>query len=334
MEQGKLTNADLRTLILGGLGAERPEVVQGPGIGEDCAAVETGGLVVLTADPITAVDANAGTLAMHINANDIAAAGAAPFAALATILVPPTATREQISDISRQLNEAGSELGIAIIGGHTESTTAVRRIVVALTMIGRPVVPGRFLATADMRPGDALIMSKYAGIEGTLILAEDRRSELESVLDASDLDQIEYLRGCLSVLPEGASGARDPKVSAMHDITEGGLIGAACEMAQASGLGISLDRSKVPVMPVTRKICDRLGIDVLRLISSGSMLIAASEQTDILSQLADQGIPATVVGHVREEPGVFDADTGEELLPQAQDELYRAVRSGMDQAAS
>lgn len=331
MDEGKLTNADLHELILNRRGARRSEVVQGPGIGEDCAALDASGLVVLTADPITAVDAYAGTLAMHINANDVAAAGAAPIAAMVTVLVPPTTTRGQIDEISQQLDAAGRELGVEIIGGHTEVTTAVRRVVVALTMLGKPVVPGRFLATSDVRPGDALIMSKYAGIEGTLILAAERRRELESVLDASDLEQIEYLRGCLSVLPEGEAGAADAKVSAMHDITEGGLVGAVCEMAQSSGLGVSLECSKVPVMPVTRKICEVLGLDPLRLISSGSMLIAASEQTDILSQLADQGIPATVIGHVTEEPGVIDAATGEELKPQAQDELYRAIRDGSEQ---
>lgn len=326
MEQGKLTNSDLRELILSRLGAASPEVVQGPGMGEDCAAVDTGGLVVLTTDPITAVDANAGTLAMHINANDVAAAGAVPFAALATILVPPEADREQVEEMARQLSETGRALGVEIIGGHTEITDAVRRIVVSLTMIGRPAVPGRFMATAQMRPGDAVIMSKYAGIEGTLILAEARSRELERVLDASDREQIEYLRGCLSVLPEGAAGAADPQVSAMHDITEGGLIGAAWEMCAASGLGMELDAGRVPVMPVTRKICDFFEIDPLRLISSGSMLIAAAEQTDVVGRLADQGIPATVVGRVREEPGLVDAESGRELEMRAQDDLYRAMR--------
>lgn len=151
------------------------------------------------------------------------------------------------------------------------------------------------------------------------------------MLDASDLEQIEYLRGCLSVLPEGAAGAADPKVSAMHDITEGGLVGAASEMCEASGLGMTLDTSKVPVMPVTRKICDFFGLDVMRLISSGSMLVAASEQTNILSRLADQGIPATVIGHVREEGGLVDAETGETLVPPAKDELYRAVHEPTEQ---
>ncbi|MBD5560888.1 MAG: AIR synthase [Clostridia bacterium] len=328
MEQGKLTNDDLRTLILSRLGSRSPEVVQGPGIGEDCAAVDTGGLVILTTDPITAVDANAGLLAMHINANDVAAAGAIPFAALATILVPPAVSREQIEEVSRQLNEAGRELGVEIIGGHTEITTAVRRLVISLTMIGRPVVPGRFLATADMRPGDAVIMSKYAGIEGTLILAHDRSRELERILDATDREQIEYLRGCLSVLPEGRTGASDPKVSAMHDITEGGLIGAAWEMGAAAGLGMRIDTGKVPIMPVTRKICDFFRIDPLRLISSGSMLITASEQTNILGALADQGIPATVIGHVTEEKGLKDAQNGEELVFRPQDELYRVIQGG------
>lgn len=326
MEQGKLTNENLRSLILDRLEIKNAEVQQGPGIGEDCAAVDTGGMVIVTTDPITAVDKNAGLLAVHINANDVAAAGAVPFACMATILVPPKAEPAEVEEIVSQLAATADGLEIDIIGGHTEITSAVRRTVISLTMLGKPVVPGRFLATADMHAGDTVLMSKYAGIEGTLILAADQEKKLARVLDPSDLEQIEYLRGCLSVLPEGIAGALDPKVSAMHDITEGGLIGAASEMCMASGLGMRLDLDRVPVMPVTKKICDFFGIDVMRLISSGSMLISASEQSNIMSELADRGVPVTVIGHVEEEPGLSDAQTGEELVMQAQDELYKAVR--------
>lgn len=326
MEQGKLTNENLRSLILDRLEMQNAEVRQGPGIGEDCAAVDTGGMVVITTDPITAVDHNAGVLAMHINANDVAAAGAVPFAAMATILVPPGAPASHVDKLAAELARSAAELKIDIIGGHTEITSAVRRTVISLTMIGKPVVPGRFLATSGMREGDAVLMSKYAGIEGTVILAEDRRRELERILDHSDLEQIEYLRGCLSVLPEGIAGALDPSVSAMHDITEGGLIGAAGEMCTAAGLGMELDLGRVPVMPVTKKICSFFSLDVMRLISSGSMLIAASEQSNIMGELADRGVPVTVIGHVRSEKGLFDAESGEELHQKAQDELYRAIR--------
>lgn len=144
MEQGKLTNEDLRALILNRLSVRHAEVAQGPGIGEDCAAVDTGGLCVLSTDPITAVDENAGLLAMHINANDIASAGAIPIAALATILAPSGSELKKLDGIVSQLVETAEELDIDIIGGHTEITRVVRKPLISLTMVGKPVVPGRF----------------------------------------------------------------------------------------------------------------------------------------------------------------------------------------------
>lgn len=170
-----------------------------------------------------------------------------------------------------------------------------------------------------------MIMSKYAGIEGTLILAAEKKKELERILDSSDLDQIEYLKSCLSVLQEGIAGAMDESVSAMHDITEGGLIGACEEMAAAAGLSIMLDTSKVPVLPVTQKICKFFGIDVLSLISSGSMLIAASEQTNLLEILAEKGISAAVIGHAQDGVGVTDVTTGKRLQAPTTDALYTVL---------
>lgn len=322
MDKGKLSSEDLKRTILDRLTTKRPEIIMGASTGEDCCAVRTPDLCVLSTDPITAADEHAGFLAVQINANDIAASGAEPFAALVTILMPESADRALLESVVSEIIKTAEELEIDIIGGHTETTPAVTRPVLSVTMLGMPVVPGRILTTSGLRPDDTLVMTKYAGIEGTMILADRFSRQLRDHLDEQDFRQLDLLHDFLNVVPEGLIAAHDTHVSAMHDITEGGVIGAAQEMCDASGVGALIDRSRIPVLPVTRKICSILKINVDRLISSGSMLIAVSDQSRLMEELADNGIPATVIGHADSEQGLRDRETGDVLAVQEADELY------------
>lgn len=322
MDQGKLSVSDLRRIILDRLRITRPEVVMGARIGEDCCAIRSSDICVISTDPITAADAELGFLGIQVNANDVAAAGCEPFAALVTILLPVTATESVLQTIADEMISTAADLQIDIIGGHTEITEVVVRPVLSVTMMGTPVVPGRILTSGGMRPEDTLVMTKYAGIEGTMILADRYGRQLRDHLDESDLRQLELLHSFMSVIPEGITAAKDPHVSAMHDITEGGVIGAMREMCDASGVGAVIERGKIPVLPVTRKICSILKVDVERLMSSGSMLIAVSEQSRLMEDLAEKGIPATVIGHADQDAGLRDRATGEPLEELASDALY------------
>ncbi len=324
MKQGKLTSAQLKKHVLDQIVPGNAETVLGAGIGEDCCAVDTGDVCVISTDPITAADHQVGALAIHINANDIAAAGAQPIAALVTILIPSSSSIEQVDDVMQELTETAAELGIDITGGHTEVTDSVNRIVVSVTMIGKPVVRGKIVKTADMRVGDQLIMTKCAGIEGTLIIARDYETDLAGVLDDVDRALAFGLQAQLSVVREGTLAAGLEGVSAMHDITEGGVKGAICEMCEAAGVGAEINLDKIPVLDVTRKICEYYDIDIYSLISSGSMLIAAQNGEDVAEVLTSAGIQATIIGRVTE-GGVRDASTGQEIIAQSADALYGVV---------
>lgn len=328
MELGKLSGSELSSMILDRLGKTRPEVLLGAQIGEDTCAVRTPDLIVLSTDPITAVDKHAGFLAIHVNANDIAASGAEPFAALVTIMVPPQATENDIETLANEIFETATSMKIDVIGGHTEVTDAVTHSIVSVTMMGLPVVPGHIVQTSGMRTDDTIIMTKYAGIEGTMILADRYADQLRQQLDEEDRRQLALLPSFISVVPEGAAAAKDQHVSAMHDITEGGVVGALQEMCTASNVGAVIDLNRVPILPVTRKICALLKVDPVRIMSSGSMLIAVSDQSRLMEDLADQGIPATVIGHASPDPGVRDKETGELLAEQSSDALYSAATKG------
>lgn len=327
MKQGKLTNDQLKRIIIDKIAPKNAETVLGAGVGEDCCAIKVGeDLCVVSTDPITASNEQTGTLAIHINANDIAAAGARPIAALVTLLIPPSSSEKKVSRVMQQMIDTADSLGIDIIGGHTEVTDSVNRLVASVTMIGKPVLKGRIFKTADMKPGEDIIMTKYAGLEGTSIIASDFADELQSELTGDDERQLTEIGHSLSVVLDGTTAAAVDGVSAMHDVTEGGLIGAICEMCMASGTGADIDFSKVPVYPVTRKICVRYGIDVLGLISSGSMIITARDGAMAVDALEKAGVRATMIGTVTQ-AGVCDVSCGarREITPYRADELYKVL---------
>ncbi|NTV90549.1 MAG: AIR synthase, partial [Clostridiales bacterium] len=275
METGKVPNSILKELVLDKLKKTRSEVLVRPQIGVDCCALDFGEYAcVMSSDPITGSSKDAGKLAVHVSCNDIASFGVEPIGLLVTILAPPGTTVEELAVITDQLNETAASLNVDIIGGHTEVTDSVTRFVLVSTAIGK-VVKSRMIRTNGAQAGDSIILTKFAGLEGTAIIASEKELELSSRLSAETINEAKGFFDMLSVVREGIIAA-EFGASAMHDVTEGGLLGALWEVCEASGKGASVYMDKVPVADSTLKISDIYGIDPLRLISSGCMLICAA----------------------------------------------------------
>jgi hydrogenase expression/formation protein HypE len=206
------------------------------------------------------------------------------------------------------------------MGGHTEVTDAVNRMVVSLTAVG-VVSEDELITTSGARVGDSIIVTKSLCLEGTSIIAKDFPDRSREVLTEEELKEAENYALELSVLKEGM--LLKGLASSMHDITEGGVLGALWEMAQASGTGFMVREDLMPVRRVTRKLCESFGLDPLRLISSGSMLIAVRDADEAVRRLSGAGIPATVIGSVTEGRGILLAEEEIEVIPPARDEIYR-----------
>lgn len=319
----------MQSAVLAHTGRRRPEVLVRAGVGLDSAALDFGGdLVVTSTDPITGAAGDSGWYSVHIACNDIAAFGAEPVVLLLTMLLPPGSSQEDLAGLVDGAHRAALELGIEIAGGHTEVTPVVRVPVLSSTAIGR--VPREKLVTpAGARAGDVLILTKGAGIEGTSILAESFAAELAGAgLDKATIAAAREFRRELSVVPDARIAARYGP-TAMHDPTEGGVLGALFELAAASGLGFQLEEDEVPVRPETRALAGVLGFDPLKLISSGALLIASDRRrcAEMLAALAAGGIAASCIGTlVGPEQGmaVRRADgTTENLADTPRDELWR-----------
>lgn len=323
MTIGKLTSADLNRLVLSQLEKNRPETMNLPGIGDDVAYLDFGdNILVLSTDPITGASANAGSIAVHVACNDIAAGGGEPIAIMMTLLAPPDVTEQMIVDIVAQARQAARELKVDIVGGHTEVTTAVNRIVLSTTVIGRAIK-----VMTGPKPGDAIVMTKLIGLEGTAIIAHDM-PEMADYLSPAEMAQAVAMGEQLSVVEDSKIALRYD-VHAMHDITEGGLIGALCEVVFQKDFGAEFWYDQLAISPVTQKIADYYQIDPLQLISSGSLLISLPpDQADqLVESLHQAGITAAKIGHYTTTPGVYMWQDGEAKPVEAKkgDELYRVI---------
>lgn len=301
-EIGKVPPEILEKIVMGPMAAsrvKREDVLLRPTTGEDCSAVDLGGeICILSTDPITGAAEDIGYLAVQINCNDIYSAGAEPMGVLLTVLLPAGSDEEMLAEIMEGALRAAEERNIEILGGHTEVTEVVVKPVISAAVIGK--TRGRkILATGGAKAGQDIVMTKWAGTEGTAILAKEWEEGLGAYLSEEELKAAQEMKNFLSVGKESeiafAHGA-----TAMHDATEGGILGAVWEVAECSGLGVDVFVESIPVKEETKKICAAMGIDYLRLISSGTMIIAAEDGPMLVDKLAEAGIAAAVIGKLTE----------------------------------
>jgi hydrogenase maturation factor len=323
---GKLPPALLRR-VLGRRGAPDAAVRVGPAFGLDAAVVACGRqLLVLKSDPVTFAADEIGWYAVHVNANDVAVMGATPRWFQPTIILPPGTRPPAALAIARDIHRAARRLGIAVTGGHTEVSAAVRQPIVAGDMHG--VVTRRLLLASGARPGDRLVMTESAGIEGTAILARTYPAVARRVLGPAGARRAArfHHRPGISVVAAArvaaAAGAR-----ALHDPTEGGVAAGLYEMSAASRCRFVVDLDAILVRPETAGLCRHFGLRPLGLVGSGALLasVPARRTGRLLAAFAGARIPARVIGRVEGGRGVAAHRAGRRVPFRwsARDELTR-----------
>lgn len=324
MKIGKIPESTLKKVILEQLGTKREEVLIGPGIGEDCAALKLkeGEVFVLSTDPITGAAEEAGRLAVHVTANDLISSGAEPVGLMLTVLLPPETKEKELRQLSSEVQEECVKLGIAVIGGHTEVTDAVRKPLISVTGVGK-VKEDQLLSTKGARPGQDIVVTKYIGLEGTGIIAREQEDLLGKRFSAEFLDEAKACLEYVSVVPEGKIA--QAYASAMHDITEGGIYGALWEVAQASGVGLEVTIEDIPVKQHTVELCEFFDLNPYQLISSGSMLITTDHGNALVRELEQEGIKASVIGRTTDSKDkiIYRDGKAASLEAPKQDELYK-----------
>jgi len=307
--------------LLAGLPQRDPRVVIGPRIGEDAAILEVGDrYLVVTADPITFATEEIGWYAVHVNANDLAVRGARPLWFTMVLLLPEgRATEPMAEEIFAQVADACSDIGVTVIGGHTEVTADLGRPILIGGMLGE-VAKDKLVTTAGARVGDVVILTKGIAVEGTAILAREKAEALKEL--GCDEALLERARGFLrrpgiSVLKDALSAVETAKVHAMHDPTEGGLSSGLYELAEASQVGLRIVGERIPILPESARFCEALGLDPLGTIASGALLLTAPPEAaeQLLQRYRREGILAAAIGEVVEQEEGITLVVGGEAKP-------------------
>ena len=300
---GKVPSEILREL-LASIPAAGPSVILGAAVGEDAAVIDTGGaeLLVAKTDPITFAAEDSGRYLLAVNSNDLATTGAKPRWLLVTALLPEGIDRAGVHRIFAGVREACASNAVALVGGHTEITVGLDRPILVGCLLGT-VRRERLVRTSGARAGDAILLAGGIAIEGTAILANEHSAALGT-------------RGVPTEVIERAAGwLRDPGISivraaqtvhdtgaahAMHDATEGGIVTALDELAEAAGAGLRVDRSTITVLPECARICAALELDPLGLLASGALLatLDPAETPAALERLRAAGIPGVWIGEM------------------------------------
>jgi len=302
MLPGKVPPEVLEKIVFNLLGVEDERVIIKSGVGIDAAAIDFGeNVLVASSDPITGAEKHIGFYAINVNANDVATFGAKPRWFLATILLPENADENLLKEIMEDMHRSAEKLGISIVGGHTEVTIGLNRPIVIGTMLGE-VKREKLVRSNGAKAGDAIILTKGAGIEGTSIIASEREEELRNVFGDELVERAKRFLEKISVVKEALIAA-EIGVHAMHDPTEGGIANGFHEMADAAGLGFRVYHDKIPIAEETKKLCEYFNLDPLALISSGSLLIAAPKEKaeKIVNAIQKEGIEAAIVGEFLED---------------------------------
>ncbi len=309
------------------MGRRNRRILVPPGIGRDAAAIlYQKRVLVFSTDPITGTTSHIGAHSVIINANDIATAGARPLWYLCTLLLPAGTRESSLRQIMKEIHEASRSIGVSVIGGHSEVTSGLKRPIIAGFMVAE-TSRKRLLRADRGEEGDRILLTKTSGLEGTAILASRYRSRLRGVPETV----LENARGFfsqMSIVNEALSIAGIRGVHAMHDPTEGGVLNGLWEMAESSDLGIEVSADKIPVALETREICAKLGLDPLRLMSSGSLLIAAGphEAPTIAARLLRMKVRVSDVARLKSRSaGRVVFRNGRKTILEAifRDELYR-----------
>ena len=322
---GKLPIHLLNRTVLKMTGASSAILATPPKAGLDFAAIRMPkGFLLISADPITGVTSDIGNYAVQVSANDVATSGNRPQFAESILLLPEGSTEVDVASVAKQMDLAAKKLGIAIVGGHTEVTPGLKRPIVAVTAF---CIAKEFVTSGDAQAGDVMMMTKTAGLEGTAAIAGGPPGLLAG-LPRGVVKRGKEMIGRLSVVEDATLAFATGRVNALHDCTEGGVLGATYEMSLASGLGFRLYEQEIPIARETSAICSALSVDPLKLTGSGALLLSVKKGGESDVRRALKGVcQVAAVGEFTKHGRVLVHQNGLEskIGSAPEDELWRIL---------
>ncbi|MEM3684297.1 MAG: AIR synthase family protein [Conexivisphaerales archaeon] len=330
---GKINYDHFVSTILPQLGSARSELVLGPAPGVDFSAIRIARnkTLLLSCDPISYLPElgaeDSAFISIASLTADLLTSGVEPAYAAFVLTLPPEMSNADFRKYWAAINRECQRLGIAIVAGHTGSYQGCNYSIIGSGFVMTTATAGRYVSSSMAKPGNKLIMTKTAGIETTFIFAKSFPETVRKEIGNKAFEEAVSLISRMSVFDDALSavsvGMHAKGITSMHDVAEGGVIGAVVELAEASSVGVLVHEDKIPVAPVTRKVCDLFSLNPLTTLGEGSLLLTCppSKERRVLNALRKSGVEATTIGKI------VDKSEGRILVRNGSEERLGSVDS-------
>lgn len=307
---GKFSQEMMERIVYQRLGKNRSEILEGPNHGLDNAVVRLGSnqVLIVTSDPLSVIPElglrDSAWLSVHLLASDLSTCGFPPQFIMANFSLPPHMTDAEFEEYWAAFDEACNELDVAILGGHSGRYVGSDYTVIGGGVMMTVAPEDRYLSSSMAATGDAVIMTKGVAIATTGILARTFPETIERAYGSAFLKEAQshfhQFSTVQDALTAASVGLRDEGVTAMHDVTEGGLLGALYELTQASNVGIVIDLSSVIMTQEAKGVCDLFDLDPYLTLSEGTLIITVKEDKaqEVVRALKSKGIAAKRIGKI------------------------------------
>lgn len=308
---GKINDTVFKESLLPKTGKNRPEIKKGAAFGVDVSVIDLGGGqgLAVSSDPLSLIP-NLGLkesawLSVQLLVNDMATTGFAPQFAQFVLNLPAELSKETFEEYWTHIHHFCEKAGVAITGGHTGQVSGQESTIPGGGTMFLTAPLNDIITSDGAEPGDKIIVTKETALNSTAILAMSFPETVQNKLGKET-----YETACdnfyrTSVLEDALAASEsltpNTELKAMHDVTEGGVLGAIIEMARASGCGFTVDDEKLPSDEVPKRIAELFEIDHRFCVGAGSMIMAvkAGSEKKLIAHLQDRSIPAAVVGSMQ-----------------------------------
>lgn len=330
MDNGKVKEAILKRSIFKTISYMKPETAESLKTGNDAAALKLSEdkVTVISTNPVTYTFNSMEKLVVASAVNNVAVRGAKPVSIDTCILLPERYKETALKKMIENLHIACNELNIYISGGHTEVTPAVISPVISVTAVGM-ADSGKVLSVSDIKPGMDIVICGYIGLAGSAIILDKKGEDLRKRFCDSFLDGMNDFENCYSIAEEAAV-AVNSGVTAMHDVSRGGIMKALWEMAETADVGIEVNLDNIPIRQQTIELCEYYNLNPYEMMSTGAVIMVTEDGAGLVSELSHRGYAAEVAGQttdsndrvfIRNEERAF-------ITPPKGDEIYKIFQKG------
>ncbi|EAZ81766.1 AIR synthase family protein [Algoriphagus machipongonensis] len=307
---GKINHEGYQSLLAGRLGAFRKEVKQGPGFGVDVAITSLpGGLAMAaTSDPLSLIPSlglqESAWLSVHLMANDMATTGFAPQYGQFVLNLPDSLSNADFSTYWGYIDRFCKEIGVAITGGHTGFVQGQNSTFAGGGTLITIAPESEMICATGAEEGDVILVTKSCAMTATAILGmsfpETVKNKLGTDVYESACQQFYQTSSLKDGLIAAGESEKFPEITAMHDVTEGGVLGAIYEMLIASGKGGMIENDLIPVGEIASQISKLFDLDPRYCVGAGAMIISCrpDKSAQLIDRLGNENISCTVVGKV------------------------------------